>query len=249
MPESTRIGSQLKALRKERGWTQSDLAEKAGLKRTALGAYEEGRAEPRLSVLVRLAHTLDVSLDTLVLGGASHPMDQDLRVLPVPVDRESDRERITAVSTKAAAGYAEGFGDPEWVAALPTFDLPLPGVPRDRTLRFFQIEGDSMLPIPSGSWILGTYVERLADVGSGRPYIVATKEDGLLFKRVENRMDLEGDLWMVSNNPGFAPYSVDPASVREAWRAIGWFSTDWPGGTAAAGRTTATEIGKWSPKE
>ena len=46
MPESTRIGSQLKALRKERGWTQSDLAEKAGLKRTALGAYEEGRAEP-----------------------------------------------------------------------------------------------------------------------------------------------------------------------------------------------------------
>ena len=78
---------------------------------------------------------------------------------------------------------------------------------------------------------------------------MATRDDGLLFKRVENRMDVQGDLWMVSNNPGFAPYSVDPASVREAWRAIGWFSTDWPGGTAAAGRTTATEIGKWSPKE
>lgn len=249
MPESTRIGSQLKALRKERGWTQSDLAEKAGLKRTALGAYEEGRAEPRLGVLVRLAHTLDVSLDTLVLGGASHPMDQDLRVLPVPVDKESDRERITAVSTKAAAGYVEGFGDPEWVAALPTFDLPLPGVPRDRTLRFFQIEGDSMLPIPSGSWILGTYVERLADVGSGRPYIVATKEDGLLFKRVENRMDLEGDLWMVSNNPGFASYSIHPREVKEVWRAIGWFSTDWPGGAAAADRTRQTKAGKWSLKE
>ena len=249
MAEPTRIGSQLKALRKARGWTQTELAEKAGLKRTALGAYEEGRAEPRLAALVRLAHTLDVSLDTLVLGGAEHPLEQDLRVLPIPVDRDTDRERISAVSIKAAAGYADGYGDPEWVAELPTFDLPLPGVPRDRTLRFFQIEGDSMLPIPSGSWILCTYVERMEDVGSGRPYIMATQDDGLLFKRVENRMDVQGDLWMVSNNPGFAPYSVDPASVREAWRAIGWFSTDWPGGTAAAGRTAATEIGKWSPKE
>ena len=53
MAEPTRIGSQLKALRKTRGWTQTDLADKAGIKRTALGAYEEGRAEPRLGVLVR----------------------------------------------------------------------------------------------------------------------------------------------------------------------------------------------------
>ena len=248
MAESTRTGSQLKALRKDRGWTQTELAGKAGIKRTALGAYEEGRAEPRLGVLVRLAHALDVSLDTLVLGGAANPLELDLRILPIPVDRDSDRERISAVSTKAAAGYAEGYGDPEWIASLPTFDLPLPGVPRDRTLRFFQIDGNSMLPIPNGSWILCAYMERLEDVGSGRPYIVATHEDGLLFKRVENRMGVEGDLWMVSNNPRFAPYSVRPENVREVWRAIGWFSTDWPGGSATGGRTEGNKVGKWSLK-
>lgn len=230
MAEPTRIGSQLRALRKARGWTQSDLAEKAGIKRTALGAYEEGRAEPRLGVLVRLAHVLDTSLDTLVLGGTPVPMEHDLRVLPIPVDRATDAERITAVSTKAAAGYVQGFGDPEWIAGLPTFDLPLPEVPQDRTLRFFQIEGDSMLPLPSGTWVLCAFVERLDQVGGGRPYIVVTREDGLVFKRVENRLDEEGDLLMVSNNPQFAPYAMAPESVREAWRAIGWFSTVWPSG-------------------
>ena len=127
------------------------------------------------------------------------------------MDRSGDEERITAVSTKAAAGYAEGTGI-KWVSALPTFDLPLPGVPCTAA-RFFQIEGDSMLPIPSGSWILCSYVE-LGDVGSGRPYIVATREDGLLFKRVENRMDLEGDLWMVSNNPGRLD-SVEPVKSEK----------------------------------
>lgn len=234
MAETTRIGSQLRALRKSRGWTQTDLADKAGIKRTALGAYEEGRAEPRMGVLVRLAHTLNVSLDTLVLGGDVSPMEQDLRILPIPTDRDTGAERITAVSTKAAAGYALGYGDPDWIGSLPTFDLPLPEVPQDRTLRFFQIEGDSMLPLPSGTWILCAFVERLEDVGSGRPYVVATQEDGLVFKRVENRLDEEGDLLLTSNNPLFAPFSLDPENVKEAWRAIGWFSSVWPSGPVAS---------------
>jgi phage repressor protein C with HTH and peptisase S24 domain len=183
-----------------------------------------------MGVLVRLAHTLNVSLDTLVLGGDVSPMEQDLRILPIPTDRDTGAERITAVSTKAAAGYALGYGDPDWIGSLPTFDLPLPEVPQDRTLRFFQIEGDSMLPLPSGTWILCAFVERLEDVGSGRPYVVATQEDGLVFKRVENRLDEEGDLLLTSNNPLFAPFSLDPENVKEAWRAIGWFSTVWPSG-------------------
>jgi transcriptional regulator with XRE-family HTH domain len=39
----------LKALRKEKGWTQQELADRMGIKRAALGAYEEGRSEPRLA--------------------------------------------------------------------------------------------------------------------------------------------------------------------------------------------------------
>ena len=98
MAETTRIGSQLRHFRKQRGWTQTELAERAGLKRTALGAYEEGRAEPRLAALVRLAHALDLSLDALVLGGEAKPLEQDIRILPILVDREAESERISAVS-------------------------------------------------------------------------------------------------------------------------------------------------------
>ena len=83
MADPTHIGSQLRHYRKQRGWTQTELAERTGLKRTALGAYEEGRAEPRLAALVRLAHVLDVSLDALVLGGTERRMEQDVRVLPL----------------------------------------------------------------------------------------------------------------------------------------------------------------------
>jgi transcriptional regulator with XRE-family HTH domain len=198
------------------------------LKRTALGAYEEGRAEPRLAALVRLAHILNVSLDALVLGGTENRMEQDVRVLPIPVDRDTEFERITAVGAKAAAGYAAGLGDPEWIAQLPHFSLPLPEVPQDRTLRFFQIEGDSMLPLRSGTWVLTEFVERLDQLGTGKPHILSTREDGLLFKKVESLPENQGLLQLISTNSTFSPFTYPIENIREAWKAIGWFSTDWP---------------------
>ena len=46
--------------------SQSAFAEAFGITRTAVGAYEEGRAEPKLDVVVRIANLLGVSLDDLL---------------------------------------------------------------------------------------------------------------------------------------------------------------------------------------
>ena len=56
MPDALpHFAQRLKELRKERGLTQQELADRLGLKRAALGAYEEGRAEPRLINVVAIA--------------------------------------------------------------------------------------------------------------------------------------------------------------------------------------------------
>jgi transcriptional regulator with XRE-family HTH domain len=222
------VGKQIRHYRKAHGWTQAQLAEKLGLKRSALGAYEEGRSEPRLETLVAMAQRFEVSIDTLVIGGVEQPMENAPRILAVPVDRDSDAERIAVVPHKAAAGYTQGFADPEWMEGLEHFSLPFPEIPQYRTLRMFQIEGDSMLPVPSGSYILGSFVESLEGVGGGRPYIVVTQEDGMVFKRIDNQMDEGGELMMISNNPLYEPYPLAPGKVVEVWRAIGYFSTEWP---------------------
>jgi len=45
---------------------QSEFAALFGLKRTALGSYEEGRAEPKLDVIIEIADYFNLSLDMLV---------------------------------------------------------------------------------------------------------------------------------------------------------------------------------------
>ena len=112
---------------------------------------------------------------------------------------------------------------------LPVFNLPLKEVSPNVTYRMFQIEGESMLPVPSGSYILSDFVEDWRSIGGMRPYIVVTRTEGVVFKRVENRLDTEtGDFLLISDNPDFAPFVAKPEDIVEVWRARGYLAFDWP---------------------
>lgn len=56
------LGRAVRDLREERGWTQRQLAESAGMTQPAVARFEAGGTTPTLPVLERLAHALDVDL-------------------------------------------------------------------------------------------------------------------------------------------------------------------------------------------
>lgn len=57
------IGNKIKILRKVRGLTQQQLAEKLDVGRATVSNYEIGRRQPRLNELERIATVLGVGLD------------------------------------------------------------------------------------------------------------------------------------------------------------------------------------------
>lgn len=50
-------------LRKERGITQQEIADRTGIKRTNVARIESGRNAPTIEVLVKLAAALDMELE------------------------------------------------------------------------------------------------------------------------------------------------------------------------------------------
>jgi len=70
MPASDEAGlpKRLKALRKQKDFSQQELAERAGVHYTHIGRYERGQSKPTTETLRRLAEALGVSLDFLVDG-------------------------------------------------------------------------------------------------------------------------------------------------------------------------------------
>ena len=65
-----KVNDNIRAHRKLLSLTQDQFAQKIGIKRSLVGAYEEGRAEPRLELLQKMASLFTISVDELI-GDAS----------------------------------------------------------------------------------------------------------------------------------------------------------------------------------
>src|SRR5471030_1337328 len=184
------ISTNIKFLRKKKGLTQQQFADQIGIKRSLVGAYEEERAEPKYELLKKIALFFDISVDdfineTINEKWAPKPKGNqaNLRILSISVDKE-DNENIELVPMKASAGYLNGYADPEFVAALPKFYLPMF---KQGTYRAFEIKGDSMLPLVSGTIIIGEYLENWSDIKAAETYVVISKTEGVVYKRVGNK--------------------------------------------------------------
>ncbi|WP_460920267.1 XRE family transcriptional regulator [Pontibacter brevis] len=232
------VTSNIRHLRKGAGLTQAQLAEKLDIKRSLVGAYEEGRAEPKLSTLVNVAKLFDVSLDELITAdltregvrgaatdGQAKTTGGSMRVLAITVNDE-EKENIELVPYKASAGYLNGYADAEFIEDLPRFRLPMLGT--TGTFRAFEISGDSMLPIASGTVIVGRYIEDWNQIKDGTPCIIVSQKEGVVFKRVFNKIKDTAVLHLHSDNPVYSPYEVHVEDVVEIWEAKSYISSTFP---------------------
>jgi transcriptional regulator with XRE-family HTH domain len=227
--EAMSVHSNIKFLRKKKGLTQEALAQALGISRSKLAGYELSITPP-LEVLLLFADYLKVSLDVLaredltsyseyklreLLETDQFLRGRNLRILSTTVDA-SGRELIEVVSQRAKASYLAGFADPEFISDLPRFSLPF--LPTNKKHRVFQVDGDSMLPIPDGAWIVCEYVEDWTRLKDGDRYVIVTEQDGVTFKIGYKRHPQEQKILLCSANPIYPPFEVDFEQVREVWK-------------------------------
>jgi len=230
------ISENLKHLRKQLGFTQEQMAEQLGIKRSLLGAYEEGRADPRISNLLKFAEIFSLSVDQIItrdLTKTNQPAEPSapvkpkdkLKVLSITVDK-NNKENIELVPQKAAAGYLNGYADPEYIEELPRFQLPI--LPGNATYRAFEISGDSMLPLKSGTIVIGQYIDDISSIKNGKTYIFITRDEGIVYKRVYRYSDNQELFCLASDNRQYSTYDMDAKEFLEIWEAKSFISMEFP---------------------
>lgn len=65
------VGQKIKVLRKTRGLTQQQLADKLDIQRATISNYEIGRRSPHLKELEKIASVLGVNIDYFAIGDAT----------------------------------------------------------------------------------------------------------------------------------------------------------------------------------
>lgn len=227
----SKIASNLKYLRKKNNLTQQQFADKMEVKRSLIGAYEENRAEPKYELLKKMASYFELSMDEM----ANENIDDhwkptpkgdsaSVRILSITVDKE-DRENIELVPVKASAGYLNGYADPEYISELPRFNLPMF---RQGSYRAFELKGDSMLPLQPGTVIIGEYVEDWFSIKPGKTYVIVSKTEGVVYKRVAHKFKNEKGVKLLSDNQVYEPFWVHTEDILEIWDAKAFISTDFP---------------------
>lgn len=208
----------LQYLRRRSGLSQQELADHLEIPRTTWSGYELGKVEPNLAMLQKIATYFDRPVDHLLnqkldLDELEIARSHDLRVLAITMDRD-ERQNIELVSSKAEAGYLDSFQDPEYIRDLPK--MYIPGLPSG-SYRAFEIHGDSMLPMPSGSIVISRYVESLKELKDDKTYVVITERDGIVYKRVRNHPERNA-ITAISDNPEYPPFTIGYPDIQEMWR-------------------------------
>ena len=192
------------------------------------------KTKPGYDVLLAIINTFDINPDYL-FGKSDVMLNADLNAIPtysgiphVISTTNEGTENVVYVSTKARAGYLNGYGDPEYIETLPSFKMPLL---TNGTFRCFEVQGNSMAQtFYNGDLVFGKYVESFSEITNNEVCVVISKTDGVVLKRIINLSEKEQKLILKSDNRdgNFPDYEIALEDIMEVWKVTMYASRQIP---------------------
>jgi transcriptional regulator with XRE-family HTH domain len=216
----SKISKNIRHLRLLKKWSQEQLADELDISRARIGSYEEERCDPPIDTLVKISNLFHIAIDALVKCDLSKfdthsfiKVGENRILFPIMVDKEN-KDQVEVVTVKASAGYLNGYADPEYIEKLPLMNLPFRVTGKHRA---FPIKGDSMPPLKNGCYVIGKFIESLSGISNGSTYVLITRDEGVVYKRVHKK----GKLFELhSDNKAYQPYSIPAADILEVWAFV-----------------------------
>lgn len=146
----------------------------------------------------------------------------------VLVVNQNNEDNVVYVPVKERANYLDGYSDPHYIKTLPSFRLPQLN---NGTFRCFEVQGNSMVrTFFDGDLVFGKYVEDLRDIKTGCVYVIVSENDGIVLKRVINRIEEAKNLILKSDNKdgNYPTYTIDANAIHEVWSVTMFASKQMP---------------------
>jgi len=222
------FGNRLLSVIKDNNISQTKLSEMLEVSTVSINNYVKRDRLPNADFLIKLKVLFpETDLGWLLTGvkPTKKYLFDDLKyavvkepTIPLVISANAQgEENVILVPHYAQAGYLDGYGDPEYLEMLPSYRLPLLN---NGTFRMFEVKGHSMTPtLHDSSIAVGEWCENFTDIQDDQIYIVVTKDDGIVIKRLLNRIDKYGNLYLKSDNRSEYPsYTIKPEDVVELWK-------------------------------
>lgn len=213
--------------------SQAEFAGLFNLARPSVGAYEEGRSEPKIDTIIQIANHFRVSIDVLLtreltvndiysFGLLNEKLNKAHKLTEAP--KEPLAEAIAFVEVKEYINYLVQYKNGDFVSGLRRIAVPRGNV---RTMRAFEMNGSEMeyhqQGLHHGDILIGKKVEA-SDLNAltGALTTLVTKE-GIINRRIGSVNDKQ--LELITDDPNYEPMSVVIYEILEAWKVEAVYST------------------------
>ncbi|MFD0992293.1 helix-turn-helix domain-containing protein [Tenacibaculum geojense] len=214
------FGRNIKKIRGVKGLSQKAFAEVFDLKRATLGAYEEGRSEPKIETIIKIANYFSITIDSLLTADLTVnellQFKEELILEPAQKIKQHIAH-IPYVHEEAFENYIHHYTKDKFIADLPEIQLPLDSVSK---LRAFAVVNLEMTDFDKGFYpkdiVIAEYVS-LADVNKlDGEIVIAVFEDRLLLRRL---FITEDSLLFKAAHKNIEDITYEKGSVKELWLA------------------------------
>lgn len=226
----SKFGKNIKKIRVVKKLSQSGFAEIFGLTRASVGAYEEGRAEPKTDTIIAIAKYFSITLDQLLIKDLTVNDIYQIDIFQDGSNPNKEEQIQVAARSTTPMVFAEVFhdylkhrGEDIFMAQLPR--MMLPGIQQETT-RAFEMPDCTMeyndKGIRQGDLVLCSKInlnetERLL---SDMVYVVVSQHD-IWIRRL---MRIGGILELLPDHFFKPAVEIHFADVKEIWKVEGVYT-------------------------
>ncbi len=214
------FGKNIKKIRSVKSLSQQAFAELFDLKRGTLGAYEEGRSEPKIDTIIKIANYFSIEIDKLLTSELTVnellKFKGDLTTYAQDVKREQFA-LIPCITESTSGEYVSLYNKENFIKELPTLQLPVNPSKEFRAYTVLNLEmtnhdqGFYPKDIVVGEKVPSSVIKKL---NNGTLVVVLT-ETKLIFRRLyvtNNSVVLRADHKNIEDDE----YPI--SDIKEMWR-------------------------------
>lgn len=231
------IGENIKKIRQVKRISQADFASLFNLARPSVGAYEEGRSEPKIDNIIQIANYFRISIDVLLTRkltvseiysldllneklNKAHKIKKGEKLKP----KTQNREGIGFIKVNEYLDYIVNYNTIDFIQNLNQINLP---VRPSKLSRAFEMSGSEMeyhqQGIHHGDILVGEQVsiEKLSSI-TGKVVTVVHKNN-LTSRRLE-KVNKE-KMALISDDPNYPSIEIPLLEIFEVWLIKSVFSS------------------------
>lgn len=215
------IGKNIKKIRQAKHLSQSEFASLFNLSRPSVGAYEEGRSEPKIETLLAISKHFGLSVDLLLTRELTTYDIFNIGILNEKLDKAHRGEKKSNQHTCPLVQVSERIN---YIVHNKSKayrnELPQTGCPQTADIAF-ENEGHHMQledrGIGHGDLIFCKYFQYQPDT-----VVVVVTYEYVMARRLINYSPTQIEL--SSDNPVYEPVTISKEKVLEMWTAVGVYS-------------------------